>query len=1223
MRKSGVNHLVLNACLSARIDDDEHNNLTAQLVKQGLATVVAMSYKVSVEAATMFMNAFYLTLSTSRNIPLSVASGRSYLKQHSERQARYGERVKCEDDCVPVLYCSHMSCSNASDEAPIQTTTFSSAENIALQPVQCEHIQEGTPTTVVHSLHESQCRDLDILSIEELLENRAVLIVSGPAGSGKTTFANYLLHWWKETNYVNHAYYTHFITDREWLTGLALPRIQTEIESLATDIAESWHNYDSIHLIDFFMPFECFFNDADITERSKNVFEALVETLKTKPRSRLLFFACAEPAFLQQYLRVPVYELEMPRMPEVNKMIDYYLKDRSPEQDLDREGRIDLEAIMGSSWRNVSFIRGTVLSMTQLQLSFTQLSYGLLRPTTSTLASDVARAFLDVRVHKSEYGEADTPFACFSSWMHNMYEANEMVYWLALSFVVFQQHLPAKVDLWTWELLYCGYLQPGGTPANDYEPAWLPSAEDLDGTDTPLDLCWAATCTALQNFGMLRRVRMPSTNSKAELPEYEVHPFLCLASRNEILKQRHRPPQQVLQTLRSALAHFYQRDTGLLAHSKDSETVQFELEIGKRIQMEENNIINALETSELEHRVGHEFGFLQMILIAYLPVLTMTKPHLRKWAGVFESLLSRYERLQSDCSEVLDLPPSVRIMVIYRIASLMWHYVEICKILDRGSKRLDIAIRTLKIIEIFKNDILDQATAAVLSYNFDLICLKEPHAAGALARAADLLLFDPQKSLDQSCLLGEVKTLTKTFVMRAKMTFLTELLTSGTWPTRDPVLAGPIETAGKACRIFLEPSGQEKLVEEYVAATFNVISRGSETDRLRLSRAGDSMASTTGADAPSILTNLSSQLRIHRYATLLESNPGDLKGKAGLEASYERALQSHDFVLQADALDKLLTHAFSRRNFTDAEVLHGRVEKMMHDRFQAGAISETVLTVQRARRFLLLSYILVDPERPMDQVKHGDALLAEAYASAAEDMLSYCNSKAARRLLPWACDLQANIAMSGPRWDDDEEFSDAQLRRMLNFCVYGSRAARFAYLDGEISALPWLRDYLLMSYLYGFWQVTINVSTVWAFHGLVHVVKKLVRKPWVPGVDLSRLEASVWEDVISVAVNWEPARIRRLMQQIDASLCGVIHIYDPKNLTAEQMSFLREAQQILLDPESESQQYRYWKQDRRKDWRSNFEKRWRWINYQHISAQGNGLKAWLMWCILLFACWKW
>ncbi|KAK5674702.1 hypothetical protein LTS10_012703 [Elasticomyces elasticus] len=179
-----VKFALLNACRSADESSamDTRSNIAKTLVLSGLETVIGMSHNLSVDAAILFLEAFYGAFLVQRRDVLSAAmAGRKAMRDLRARKAFYGWEVEVDDDILPVLYQA------SSADTPVEVAQ-STVHAPSLQPTQ----REGD---------ELVGRDRDIHIVEEMLLKYHVLHLWGSPGVGKSTLLQHLRWWWRVTNF--------------------------------------------------------------------------------------------------------------------------------------------------------------------------------------------------------------------------------------------------------------------------------------------------------------------------------------------------------------------------------------------------------------------------------------------------------------------------------------------------------------------------------------------------------------------------------------------------------------------------------------------------------------------------------------------------------------------------------------------------------------------------------------------------------------------------------------------------------------------------------------------------------------------------------------------------------------------------------------------------------------------------------------------------------------
>lgn len=175
----GVHVLVVNACRSAHVgviaspDPDDpsaaavsaYGSLASEVIRAGVPGVVAMRYNVWVETAAAFTAALYAALGGGTSLGTAVRTARQHLFSGRSRNRNVIHAV--QDWQVPVVY----------EPQPVQLRLASrrrDSESVSL------HGFPHTPPSGYVGL------DAVILAIDRAFDQDRVVLLHGPAGSGKT-----------------------------------------------------------------------------------------------------------------------------------------------------------------------------------------------------------------------------------------------------------------------------------------------------------------------------------------------------------------------------------------------------------------------------------------------------------------------------------------------------------------------------------------------------------------------------------------------------------------------------------------------------------------------------------------------------------------------------------------------------------------------------------------------------------------------------------------------------------------------------------------------------------------------------------------------------------------------------------------------------------------------------------------------------------------------------
>src|SRR5262249_901037 len=95
----------LEACQSAKVEEDPNASVAAKLLAEGVSSVVAMSHSVLVQTARRFVQAFYGELAQGARVGQAMVAGQQALFADTYRGKIMGAgELRLQDWFVPVLY---------------------------------------------------------------------------------------------------------------------------------------------------------------------------------------------------------------------------------------------------------------------------------------------------------------------------------------------------------------------------------------------------------------------------------------------------------------------------------------------------------------------------------------------------------------------------------------------------------------------------------------------------------------------------------------------------------------------------------------------------------------------------------------------------------------------------------------------------------------------------------------------------------------------------------------------------------------------------------------------------------------------------------------------------------------------------------------------------------------------------------------------------------------
>jgi len=188
-RQYHVPLVFLDACRTAKAKLNPTASVAARLLKEGVASVVAMSHSVLVETARRFVQAFYSELARGARVGRAMLAGQRALHGDTLRGKIMGAgELRLQDWFVPVIY------QEQQDPQLIRKTTAKEVQQLEAKKrkLSLGGLPEEPP-------HKFQGRSRELLALERLLHSQPWAVVRGTGGSGKTTLAAELARWLTRT----------------------------------------------------------------------------------------------------------------------------------------------------------------------------------------------------------------------------------------------------------------------------------------------------------------------------------------------------------------------------------------------------------------------------------------------------------------------------------------------------------------------------------------------------------------------------------------------------------------------------------------------------------------------------------------------------------------------------------------------------------------------------------------------------------------------------------------------------------------------------------------------------------------------------------------------------------------------------------------------------------------------------------------------------------------
>ena len=216
--------VVLNACRSGMLGEAAVEAAVAtRLLEGGAASVVAMGYSVYAVAAAEFMAAFYEALFAGQTVSAAVAAGRQRLFRQPERPSPKG-MLPLADWIVPVHYL-RQAIELSALRRPRASGCLAGCAARSAAP-QSRAAGPGGCAGAGSAVHRPGC---GFYTLELALRRQRVVVVHGPAGTGKTELAKAFGRWWRLTGGVERADWVFFHAFEPGLASFGLDGVINEI----------------------------------------------------------------------------------------------------------------------------------------------------------------------------------------------------------------------------------------------------------------------------------------------------------------------------------------------------------------------------------------------------------------------------------------------------------------------------------------------------------------------------------------------------------------------------------------------------------------------------------------------------------------------------------------------------------------------------------------------------------------------------------------------------------------------------------------------------------------------------------------------------------------------------------------------------------------------------------------------------------------------------------
>ena len=220
----------LEACQSAQAGIATESVATA-LLKVGVASVVAMSHSVLVEAARRFVARFYQTLVSGARVGEAMLAAQQYLADDAVRGTLFGDgEFQLQDWFVPVLY--------QEQADPPLFTTRPAAQTL-------EDFQTALTYRLGHTPAAPECgfigRSRELLALQRILfakGSERYCVILGQGGEGKTTLACEAARWLVRSQQIQRAVFVS--VEMQQNLGAVLDAIGQQL--VGKDYSSALHN---------------------------------------------------------------------------------------------------------------------------------------------------------------------------------------------------------------------------------------------------------------------------------------------------------------------------------------------------------------------------------------------------------------------------------------------------------------------------------------------------------------------------------------------------------------------------------------------------------------------------------------------------------------------------------------------------------------------------------------------------------------------------------------------------------------------------------------------------------------------------------------------------------------------------------------------------------------------------------------------------------------------
>ena len=230
LRDHRIPLVFLEACQTAQAEKASES-VASELLKVGVASVVAMSHSVLVETARRFVEVFYDELAAGKRVGDAMLTGQRALKDDTFRGRIFGAgELRLEDWFVPVLY-------QEKDDPQLFKVTPAKQTQEDYRAALAVRLGDLPPEPETGFIGRSR----ELLALQRLLREARYAVVSGQGGEGKTALTAEFARWMVRSQQIHRAAFVSVEThgnQRAVLDALGTQLVQKDF-SAAGDLDEA------------------------------------------------------------------------------------------------------------------------------------------------------------------------------------------------------------------------------------------------------------------------------------------------------------------------------------------------------------------------------------------------------------------------------------------------------------------------------------------------------------------------------------------------------------------------------------------------------------------------------------------------------------------------------------------------------------------------------------------------------------------------------------------------------------------------------------------------------------------------------------------------------------------------------------------------------------------------------------------------------------------------